>query len=353
MLRSATLDALTLTVIVDNETDTLSSVDAGIPQVPEVVDLLGRLPPRRRDGVDCVTVFDHLCVACHGLSILVTGRIRERSHSVLFDVGPYGDVWVDNVERLGIDISSIDTVFLSHWHWDHSGGLPVAIAAVTDARRRAGLDAPVVVDLHPDRPDQRGIKTPAGVIAMLPAEPTFAAMQEAGGRVEVHDEPHLLSEDFFLGSGAIARRTSYETGLEGHHTFRDERVVADPLIMDERFLAAEVRGRGVTVLSACSHAGIVNACLGAREHYGDTPIDLVIGGFHLAGAAMEPRIGATVDDLDHVIAPHVVGPAHCTGWRAKAALADRFAPGRYAPSVVGARYHLTAPADVGDRAVQS
>ena len=344
MLRSASLDTLTLTVIVDNETDTLSSVDAGIPQVPEVVGLLGRIAPTRRAGVDCVTVFDHLCVACHGLSILVTGQIGERSRSVLFDVGPYGDVWVDNVERLGIDISSIDTVFLSHWHWDHSGGLPVAIAAVTSARGRVGLDAPVVVDLHPDRPDRRGVMTPLGVIAMLPDEPTFDAMHEAGGRVEVHDEPHLLADEFFLGSGAIVRRTSYETGLDGHHTFRGEGVVADPLIMDERYLAAEVRGRGVTVLSACSHAGIVNACLSAREHYGDTPVDLVLGGFHLAGAAMEPRIGATVDDLDQLVDPSIVGPAHCTGWRAKAALADRFAPGRYAPSVVGARYHLTAPA---------
>ena len=241
-LRSASLDTLTLTVIVDDETDTLSSVDAGLPQVPEVVGLLGRVAPTRRAGLDCVTVFDHLCVACHGPSILVTGQIGERRRSVLFDVGPYGDVWVDNVERLGIDISSIDTVFLSHWHWDHSGGLPVAIAAVTSARRRVGLDAPVVVDLHPDRPDRRGVMTPLGVIAMLPDEPTFDAMHEAGGRVEVHDEPHLLADEFFLGSGAIVRRTSYETGLDGHHTFRGEGVVADPLIMDERYLAAKCTG---------------------------------------------------------------------------------------------------------------
>ena len=115
----------------------------------------------------------------------------------------------------------------------------------------------------------------------------------------------------------------------------------DPLIMDERFVAAEVRGRGVTVVSACSHAGIVNACLGAREHYPDVPVDVVLGGYHLAGAAMELRIAATVADLGGLIEPRIVAPAHCTGWRAKAALADRFAPGRYAPSAVGTRYVLT------------
>jgi 7,8-dihydropterin-6-yl-methyl-4-(beta-D-ribofuranosyl)aminobenzene 5'-phosphate synthase len=57
---------------------------------------------------------------------------------------------------------------------------------------------------------------------------------------------------------------------------------------------------------------------------------------------MEPRIGPTVDDLEQLVAPRIVAPGHCTGWRAKAALADRFAPGRYGPSVVGTTYTLVA-----------
>lgn len=345
-IRSTPLDELTITVVVDNETDNLSSIDAGIPQLPEVVSLLRRISPtRRHDGHDCIPVFDHLCVACHGLSVLLTGLVGNERHTVLFDVGPYGDVWVDNAERLGIDISTIEKVFLSHWHWDHSGGLPVVIDAIAKARRTAGLDGTVMVDLHPDRPDQRGIRTPSGTVVMLPEEPTLAALADAGGTIELHGEPHLLGEGFFLGSGAIARTTSYEVGLEGHHTFRGDLGEPDPLIMDERFLAAEVRGRGVTVLSACSHAGIVNACLGARSHYPELDIDLVLGGFHLAGALMEQRIDATATDLFEVVRPRIVAPGHCTGWRAKAALADRFAPGRYAPSVVGTSFFLTAPAD--------
>jgi len=342
--RSTPLDELTITVVVDNETDNLSSIDAGIPQLPEVVSLLRRIPPtRRHDGHDCIPVFDHLCVACHGLSVLLTGLVGNEHHTVLFDVGPYGDVWVDNAERLGIDISTIEKVFLSHWHWDHSGGLPVVIDAIAKARRTAGLDGTVMVDLHPDRPDQRGIRTPSGTVVMLPEEPTLAALADAGGTIELHDEPHLLGEGFFLGSGAIARTTSYEVGLEGHHTFRGDLGEPDPLIMDERFLAAEVRGRGVTVLSACSHAGIVNACLGARSHYPDVDVDLVLGGFHLAGAMMERRIDATATDLSELVRPRILAPGHCTGWRAKAALVDRFAPGRYAPSVVGTSYFLNAP----------
>lgn len=349
MTRSTALDELTLTVVIDNETDSLSSVDAGVPQLPEIASHVIRRPPtRRHDGHDCVTVFDHLCVACHGLSVLVTGRLGEETRTLLFDVGPYGDVWLDNAERLGVDLSSIEVLFLSHWHWDHSGGLPVVIEAIAAARRAAGRPAPVV-DLHPDRPDQRGIQSPGGAFVLLPEEPTFAALEAAGAVLELHDDDHLLADGMFLGSGEIERTTSYESGLVGHHSFRfgsgpngEDVVVADPLILDERFLAAEVRGRGVSVLSACSHAGIVNACLGARQRFPGTPIDVVLGGYHLAGGPMEPRIAPTVDDLAALISPRIVAPGHCTGWRAKAALAERFAPGRFGPSVVGTTYSLSA-----------
>ena len=349
MTRSTPLDELTLTVVVDNETDTLSSVDAGVPQLPEVVShVVRRSPTHQHDGHDCITVFDHLCVACHGLSVLVTGRIGDERRTVLFDVGPYGDVWLDNAERLGVDLRAIETVFLSHWHWDHSGGLPAVVGAIAAARRTAGL-APPTLDLHPDRPDQRGILSAGGPFIMLPEEPTFAALELAGATIELHSDDHVFGGGRFLGSGAIERITSYEAGLVGHHSFRfgaapdgGDIVAADPLIMDERFLAAEVRGRGVTVLSACSHAGIVNACLGAQQRFPGTPIDVVLGGYHLAGGPMEPRIAPTVDDLATLIAPRIVAPGHCTGWRAKAALANRFAPGRYGPSVVGTTYSLHA-----------
>jgi 7,8-dihydropterin-6-yl-methyl-4-(beta-D-ribofuranosyl)aminobenzene 5'-phosphate synthase len=154
-------------------------------------------------------------------------------------------------------------------------------------------------------------------------------------------EAHSVDR-LFYGSGAINRVTDYETGLAGHHSFRGDDCRIDSLIIDERFLAAHVRGRGVTVLSACSHAGIVNACLGAQSAYPGTPIDVVLGGYHLAGKAMELRIGDTVRDLRDRIDPRVVAPGHCTGWRAKAALANAFAPGRYAPSVVGSHYRLAS-----------
>jgi 7,8-dihydropterin-6-yl-methyl-4-(beta-D-ribofuranosyl)aminobenzene 5'-phosphate synthase len=100
--------------------------------------------------------------------------------------------------------------------------------------------------------------------------------------------------------------------------------------------------RGVSVLSPCSHAGVVNAALGAQGAFGGEPIDVILGGYHLAGEGMEPRIEPTVHDLANRVRPRVVAPGHCTGWRAKAALAHTFAPGNYGPSVVGSLYALRA-----------
>ena len=118
---------------------------------------------------------------------------------------------------------------------------------------------------------------------------------------------HVVA-DLFLASGDIPRQTSFETGLPGHHTWRGDQVTLDPAIHDERFLAANVRGRGTTALTACSHAGVVNVGLEARRLLPDQPVDLLLGGYHLAGAA--------------------------------AALANAFTG--CAPSVVGTRYLLSA-----------
>jgi 7,8-dihydropterin-6-yl-methyl-4-(beta-D-ribofuranosyl)aminobenzene 5'-phosphate synthase len=107
----AHLDELEILVVVDNETDTLSSVDEGVPQVPEVVHLAARTPPSRRyKGHDCKTVFDQLCCGCHGLSVLITGRRGPQQHRMLFDTGPYPGIWLDNARRLGIDLSTIEHV---------------------------------------------------------------------------------------------------------------------------------------------------------------------------------------------------------------------------------------------------
>ena len=232
------LDELTITIVVDNTTDTLSSISPGIPQLPEIAYLLGGVPSGQHDGHDCVTTFDQLCVACHGFSALATARQetkRQPSCSTSAPTATSG--WpTPNGSRSTCPASTCCSCRTG------TGTTPAASHRCRRDRRcpsRSAGRPPLVVDVHPDRPDQRGILTPFDNFAMLPPEPTFEAIEAAGGDVVTHADEHAVA-GLFLASGDIPRQTSYETGLAGHHTWRGDEVTLDPEIHDERFLAANV-----------------------------------------------------------------------------------------------------------------
>ena len=113
--------------------------------------------------------------------------------------------------------------------------------------------------LHPGMFAERGQRQPDGGVLPTGLLPSAEELANAGARPVVTDEPqHLLDATFYL-SGEIPRMTSYETRLQ-NHVRRDAKGdwQADPLIMDERFLAVAVKGKGIVVFTACSHAGVVN-----------------------------------------------------------------------------------------------
>jgi 7,8-dihydropterin-6-yl-methyl-4-(beta-D-ribofuranosyl)aminobenzene 5'-phosphate synthase len=90
------------------------------------------------------------------------------------------------------------------------------------------------------------------------------------------------------------------------------------------------------VLSACSHAGIVNVLHHARASFPDVPLHAVLGGLHLSGTN-EKIIPETIDALKGFGLARI-GAGHCTGWRAMAALGQAFGDEVLAPSAVGKRY---------------
>jgi 7,8-dihydropterin-6-yl-methyl-4-(beta-D-ribofuranosyl)aminobenzene 5'-phosphate synthase len=121
------------------------------------------------------------------------------------------------------------------------------------------------------------------------------------------------------------RRTDDGTGWE-----------LDELVLDERFVAIHVAGKGVVVLTACSHAGVINVLTHAREVFGPIPLYAVLGGLHLSGAAAEQAIAPTVEAMRGFELP-VIAPGHCTGWRAVTALVNAFGDERIVPLAVGKR----------------
>ncbi|KAI1095085.1 hypothetical protein F5B19DRAFT_441840 [Rostrohypoxylon terebratum] len=79
---------------------------------------------------------DTLCCGAHGFSLLTTVTKDGKSHTLLFDTGPEEAVWERNASRLGLDVSKIERIVLSHWHRDHSGGMLSAVGMIEEAKAK-------------------------------------------------------------------------------------------------------------------------------------------------------------------------------------------------------------------------
>jgi 7,8-dihydropterin-6-yl-methyl-4-(beta-D-ribofuranosyl)aminobenzene 5'-phosphate synthase len=204
--------------------------------------------------------------------------------------------------------------------------------------RNGGAEVPYYA--HPDMFRSRATKF--GPDKMRPMEdvPSPSALAAHGARVVTTREPQLVLDGLAYVSGEIPRVTSFERGLKGQHrrTLDGTGWELDELIMDERFVAVHVRDKGIVVLTACSHAGVVNVMKHARECFPGVPLYGVLGGLHLSGSN-EAIIPDTIAGLRE-LAPSVIAPGHCTGWRAVSALAQAFGDQAVAPLAVGKRVTL-------------
>jgi 7,8-dihydropterin-6-yl-methyl-4-(beta-D-ribofuranosyl)aminobenzene 5'-phosphate synthase len=319
------IDRLEILVLVDNATDSLSTTPSHV--VPEWAGLqaAGRLPTLSGEAI---------CRAHHGLSLLLTAFVDDERHTLLFDAGPAGSTLAQNAEILGVEWGEVEAVVLSHGHWDHGGGLLTAVESIARRRSPGRLDCFV----HPGMFAQRGVRRPDGALYVQERVPEPARLSRAGANVVSTREPQTAVGGVFYVSGEIARLTPYEQGLPGHvRRAADGGWEDDPLIMDERFVSVRVRDRGQFVLSACSHAGIVNVLTQARETFPAVPLYGAMGGLHLSGAT-EKVIPDTVRDLKK-FGLQALATGHCTGWRATSALAHAF-PDELTPTAVGKRFRF-------------
>ena len=146
-------------------------------------------------------------------------------------------------------------------------------------------------------------------------------------------QPSFLLDGRVLITGEVDRTTPFETGFSGHEALRDGTWQPDPLILDDQALVVRVRDRGLVVLTGCGHAGIINTVRYVRRLTGADAVAAVVGGFHLSGPMFEPIIEPTVEAFAE-LAPALLAPAHCTGWKAVHRLAARF-PDAFVMSTVG------------------
>lgn len=325
MLELAIADRVEVLVLVDNVTDGLSLVpDYVETEVPR----LWRRGLKRLSG-RC------LCCAAHGLACAITAWRGETARTLLFDTGPDTSVFERNVNRLDFDMGCVDGIVLSHGHWDHCGAM---LRALEMTQLRNG-GRPVPTYMHPDMYRTRATKAPDGTMRPLDDVPSQAALEKEGATVVHSTRAQLILDDLFFLSGEIPRLTPYELGMPAQYRKSVDGTTwePDPLVMDERYVAVEVKDKGVIVFTACSHAGVVNVLTDARHNIPDSPLYGVLGGFHLSGAT-EKYIPDTIDGL-RPFQLRAIAAAHCTGWRAVGALAAAFGDA-VVPSAVGKAYRF-------------
>jgi len=318
------VDKVEMHVIIDNATDSLSSIPA---HAESEFAYLARSGMRELAG-------DSLCCACHGLSHLITAHRGDSRRSVLFDSGPEEYAFERNCTRLGVNVGAVESIILSHGHWDHGGGMLKAL----DLIRVKNGDRPIPYYAHPDMFRSRARKLPNG--EMLPSKdvPSIETLTDRGAQVVNTRTAQMLLDGMFHLSGEIPRVTPFEQGLAGHYQRSEDRLdwMPDPWLIDERFLSVNVTGKGLLVFTACSHAGVINVLTHARECFPAVPLYAVAGGFHLSGPN-EPIIPETVEAMKD-FGLSVIAAGHCTGWRAVTALMNVFGDSIVDPSVVGKRY---------------
>jgi 7,8-dihydropterin-6-yl-methyl-4-(beta-D-ribofuranosyl)aminobenzene 5'-phosphate synthase len=321
----APVDAVTVTILVDNVSDMLLEDQGPAKRVGDAGRPLPQRPLRLFEEGHTVDELQ----AEHGFSGLVTVTRGQRQHRILFDAGVTPDGLINNMRRLELAPGDLEIIVLSHGHADHTTGMDGLIRALG----RTSL--PVLI--HPEFWSRRRITLPGRDPIELPT--TSRRALEGAGFVIVEDrQPSFLFEGSVLVTGEVHRTTGFERGLATHQAYRQGRWRPDPLILDDQALVLSVKGKGLVVLTGCGHAGVINTLQYARKLSHQDQVHAVIGGFHLSGPRFEPTIPAVCDALAS-IGPQVLVPAHCTGWRAVHTLAARF-PDAFIQTSVGTSFEL-------------
>jgi 7,8-dihydropterin-6-yl-methyl-4-(beta-D-ribofuranosyl)aminobenzene 5'-phosphate synthase len=240
-----------------------------------------------------------------GLSLL----IEVGQTTVLLDAGA-GISTVHNADLLGIDLSRVDVIVLSHGHYDHTGGL-------RDVLRRMKKEISVIA--HPDiwAPKYaRDQGSPARYIG-IPFQ--RRELEGLGAVFNLATEPLPITEGI-MTTGEVPMTSEFEAIDAGMFVREDNRWQPDRLLDDQGLVITTEAG--LVVMLGCAHRGMINTIHHARQITGVDEVYAVIGGSHLVSAT-EAGLWLTIAALQDMDVKRL-GLCHCTGMTAAAVLAVEF-----------------------------
>lgn len=239
------------------------------------------------------------CISAHGLSFYV----ETEKHRLLCDLGPSEDT-LKNAALLGIDLRAVDTVILSHGHYDHSGGIiPFA-----------ELNHTALIYMQKSAAD--GYYADDGETADSGAADRYRYI---GIDREITKLPQVrFTDGDFVIDDELSLFVMDKCGRLPFTNVRLKRLENGAYVQDdfrhEQFLVIREKGRTV-LMSGCAHNGILNIVGEYNRKYGSDP-DVVISGFHLMKKTdYKDHQIREIKDTAEELARHdtLFYTCHCTG----------------------------------------
>jgi 7,8-dihydropterin-6-yl-methyl-4-(beta-D-ribofuranosyl)aminobenzene 5'-phosphate synthase len=265
-------------------------------------------------------------LAEHGFSALAKTTTSGGTHTLLFDFGFSENGAAQNAATLGVDMTEVEAVALSHGHSDHTGGMEKLTALIGKS------DIPFAV--HPSAfKSPRYIKLGEEFKLNFP-KLTREMVRQAGLSVVESEKPYPLLDNTILFLGEIPHATDFEKGWPLPHCQKDGKEVWDA-IEDDTSIVMNLKDKGLVIVSGCAHAGIVNTVRHAMAVTGIDKVHAVMGGFHLSGPFFESIIDRTTEEIKK-IHPAFIIPTHCTGRKAIMAM-EKQMPDQFILNMAGTK----------------
>jgi 7,8-dihydropterin-6-yl-methyl-4-(beta-D-ribofuranosyl)aminobenzene 5'-phosphate synthase len=131
-----------------------------------------------------------------GFGLKLVSEADQVRHTLLFDTGPEGAIFIRNCANLGIRLGEVEAIAVSHGHWDHMAALPHAVDAIVKDGGR------VTVHVNPEMFNDRAVRLKSGKVVPVANVPRPAELEQRGAQVVNDLEPRLLLDSHFYLSGS-------------------------------------------------------------------------------------------------------------------------------------------------------